>query len=94
MLDLEDYLLTLKFMPYLEMKKKIKMVKKKLYHLANIWKKLMKEPFNKENFVKKNRNNNSNILKRKSNRIDNYLNIYMNNYTIVLTKGEYSLIYS
>lgn len=54
----------------------------------------MKELFNKENFEKKNKNNNSNILKKKSNRIDNYLNIYMNNYTIVLTKGEYSLLYS
>lgn len=54
----------------------------------------MREPFNKGNFEKKNKNNNSNILKRKSNRIEIYLNIYMNNYTIVLTKGEYSLIYS
>lgn len=70
------------------------MEKKKQYHLVNTWKKLMKELYNKENFEKKNKNNNSNILKRKSNRIENNLNIYMNNYTIVLTKGEYSLIYS
>lgn len=54
----------------------------------------MKELFNKGSFAKKNKNNNSNILKKKSNRIEIYLNIYMNNYTIVFTKGEYSLIYS
>lgn len=61
MCDLVDYHQTLKFMPFLEMKKKIKMEKKKLYHLVNIWKKLMKEQFNKEKLEKKSKNNNSSM---------------------------------